>query len=91
MGCARCKWDHTFVFLRLFAQHCQQVFNVCGNGVDLFFQCHANVQRYLVIAGAGGVQPLAGLAQAGGQLTFNKCMNIFRTWINRQLAAFNIR
>ena len=89
MGVAR--QDHTFVFLRLFAQHRQQILYVCGNGVDLFFQGHTNVQRYLVIAGAGGVQPLAGLAQAGGQLTFNKCMNIFRARINRQLAAFNIR
>ena len=55
------------VGLGLFHQHLLQVQDLLDDGGDLFFHIKASVHGHLVVPGAGGVQPLASVADALGQ------------------------
>ena len=59
--------DGGLVLLRLTAENRFQLQKLAHDGGDLLPDVHAEVQRHLVVSAAGGVEPLASVADAGGE------------------------
>ena len=57
---------------------------------DLIPQVQAQVQRHLIVSGAGGVQTLPHIAVALGQLCLHEHVNILGVGVKLQLAAVQI-
>ena len=88
MGVSR--HDGLSVFLRLVADHTDQLPEIGENIVRPLAEMQTNVERYLIVAAAGGVQALAGAAQTGCQLAFHEGVNVLCFHINRKRATFDV-
>ena len=78
------------VRLRLAAQDAHQLEKLRPQGGGGAPQIEADVQRHLVVAAAPGVEPFARVADAGGQLPFNKGMDVLRILVDGQRAGSEI-
>ena len=58
------------------------------NLVDLITSVQTHIQSNLIVAAASGVQSLSGISDAAGQLTLQKCVDIFLRLINVQSSSF---
>ena len=75
---------------RLAAQHGDQLPDLIREGGAFLFQVQADVQRDLIVAAAGGVQALSGIAEARGELALDECVDILRIRIDGKLSAVDI-
>ena len=74
----------------LIAQHGDQLFDLALDMLAGFPQIQADVQRYLVVSAAAGVQPLTGITHAGSQGLLYKGVYILGVGVNFQCAAVQI-
>ena len=74
----------------LVAQHGDQFFDLALDMPAGFPQIQADVQRHLVVAAAAGVQPLTGIAHAGGEGLLHKGVYILGVGVNFQCTAVQI-
>ena len=59
--------------------------------IHLLAQVEPQVHGHLVVAAAGGVQPAAGVPDAGGELGLHKHVDVLGGGVDGQLAAVQIR
>ena len=78
------------VFLRLIAQHVKQLLDLLNERSTFLAQRQAHIERNLIVAAAGGVQALAGVADAGGQFALHKGVDVFGVRVDEQGAACDI-
>ena len=77
-------------FLGLVAQHGDQLFDLALDVLAGLPQIQADVQRYLVVAAAAGVQPLASIAHAGGEGLLHKGVDILGVGVDLQRTGVQI-
>ena len=78
------------VFFRFLRDHPYQVGHELFDGFNFLFEIQLDVYRYLIVAAARGVEPLAVVAYALGQLALDKGVDILSLGVDRQLAAFDV-
>ena len=78
------------VLTGLFADDLDELHNVGLQGVAVVPQGQADIQRHLIVAAAAGVQPLAGVADAGGEGLLHKGVHILGTRVDLQPAGCQI-
>ena len=88
MGVAR--HDIARALLGLIAQHGDQFFYLALNMFACGAQVKPDVERDLIVAAAAGVQPLTGIANAGGQRLLHKGVYILGIGVDLQRAAVQI-
>ena len=82
--------DGIGVLLRLARDDLDQLHNEVLNVDDLFFEVELHVERHLIVAAARGMQALAVVADALGQLALDEGVNILRLHIKGQRAALDV-
>ena len=88
MGVAR--HDRLFVLLRLIGQSGDQMLCIGAQLVDAVHQVHTQVEGDLVVSRTRGMELLADVADALGQLLFNEHVDILGVHVDRQFACGNI-
>ena len=88
MGIAR--QDGIAVLLRTVGQHRHQLGQLTDHPARAVAQIHADIQRHLIVAAAGGVQLFAHIPQPLGQHLLHKHVNILAGHVHSQLAALQI-
>ena len=78
------------VLLRFAAQHFHKVLQLGLDGGAVLAQGQAHIQSDLVVAAAGGVQALARVADAGGELPLHKGVDVLGVRVNHQGAGIQI-
>ena len=68
--------DGVCVCQRLFADHAYQPFEKLCRFVRARAEIQSQVHRHLVVAAAGGVQALAGVADAAGELLLHEGVDV---------------
>ena len=82
--------DGSGVLRRLFADDLDQLHDIALQHVAVVPQGQADIQSHLVVAAAAGVQPLAGIADAGGEGLLHKGVHILGVGVDLQLAGSQI-
>ena len=83
--------DGGLVLLRLLAQNGFQLQKLVHDDGDLLPDVHPEVQGHLVVAAAGGVEPLAGVADAGGQEGLHVHVDVLVVGGEFHLAGLHVR
>ena len=84
------RHDGGGVLLRFMAQHFHKVLQLGLDGGAVLAQGQAHIQGHLVVAAAGGVQALAGVADAGGELPLHKGVDVLGVGVDHQSAGIQI-
>ena len=82
--------DRFGVRLRFFQKRFDQFAAQRQNLADFVVEIQLHVQRHLIVAASGGVQPFARVANAVGQFRFDKHMDVLGVGVESQIAAFDI-
>jgi len=82
--------DGSGVLRRLFADDLDQLHDIALQHVAVVPQGQADIQSHLVVPAAARVQPLAGIADAGGEGLLHKGVHILGVGVDLQLAGSQI-
>ena len=85
------RHDDGGVLLRFMAQHFHKVLQLGLDGGAVLAQGQAHIQGHLVVAAAGGVQALAGVADAGGELPLHKGVDVLGVGVDGEGAGVQVR
>ena len=78
------------VLLRHFAQRADQILRQSDGLVDLVGEVHAQIQRHLIVAAAGGVQALARVADALRQLALHEGVDVLAGHVDLKRAGLDL-
>ena len=84
------RHDGLAVLRRLVGDHLDERHDQLFDGRDLFFEIELDVQRHLIVAAARGVQALAVVADALGQLALDKGVDVLGFHVDLQRAGFDV-
>ena len=84
------RHDGGLVFLRLVAEDRGEAFGQRRDGVDLIPQVHAEIQRHLVVAAAGGVELFAHIAEALCQHRLHEHVDVLGLGVDGERAGREI-
>ena len=84
------RHDGGAVLLCLLAKDLHELLQLRFYSSAVLPQSQPHIQGHLIVPAAGGMKPLSRVADAGGELSFHKGMDIFRVRIDGQRSGIQI-